>query len=582
MLIETSQNHALPDVPSLLSMLSSIAVQNGNPGKGKRPNSSAGALATHGRGDMKAWPAPSADLLRELLNELPNDPGGPYDDRDDWQRVGHAVKGAAMQGGCEAEARGAFLEWSARNCGDPDHDAAFWDGCRQPRTGWGTLMRELQDKNPAGHDRIKLAVAQHDFAQHSLGNISALNAAPFGPVVPVNPADIPPRRFLYGKTVIAEYISMIVAPGGTGKSAFALVEAVAMATGRELLAGDKPHRPLRVWMHNGEDSDDEQARRLEAAMKFHGVTHVDLAGRLFMTSGRSMKICLARQGKDGPELVPGVVEGLIERITEHGMEVLMLDPLGAFHTLPENSNEAANVLMDGLRQIAHHTGVAVVLVHHTGKIAARDMGGAGAGAARGASAFVDAARNVRQLALTTTTDANKLGVAPGDAWRYVSVSNGKANLAPLAARTWIRLESVLLGNGTREYPEGDNVQTVSRWEVPSKADVSRSDLRRIQQAIAENPSRARSAATAESWVGYLIADVLELDIGSPGTKADDLLPNQSFDRTEVTRVLAEGVACGALIKVSEYDPGDRKQRPFIRVGTPVPDAPDAETEGGPE
>jgi hypothetical protein len=83
-------------------------------------------------------------------------------------------------------------------------------------------------------------------------------------------------------------------------------------------------------------------------------------------------------------------------------------------------------------------------------------------------------------------------------------------------------------------------------------------------------------------VGYLIADVLELDIGAPGTKADDLLPNQTFDRAEVTRVLAEGLACGALIKASDYDSGDRKQRPFIRVGTPVSDAPEAATEGGPE
>lgn len=205
-------------------------------------------------GPKTGWAAPSADLLRMAVMLVPNDTGQ-FDDRDDWARLGHAVKGAAIAAGCESEGRVIWLEWCGKWSGpsDPDHDARFWDTCGTPHVGWGTIMQTLERTNPAGRKVLHDAEAKHAFAQSAIATQTALSGFQLTPVGALNPAKIPPRQWLYGRSVIAGFVSALVAPGGAGKSALAMVEAVAMATGHELLAGDKPVAPLRVWYHNAED-----------------------------------------------------------------------------------------------------------------------------------------------------------------------------------------------------------------------------------------------------------------------------------------------------------------------------------------
>ena len=48
-----------------------------------------------------------------------------------------------------------------------------------------------------------------------------------------------------------------------GKSSIDMVEAIAMATCRNLL-GEQPGERLRVWYHNGDDDMDEIDRRIAA------------------------------------------------------------------------------------------------------------------------------------------------------------------------------------------------------------------------------------------------------------------------------------------------------------------------------
>src|SRR5690606_4620106 len=55
------------------------------------------------------------------------------------------------------------------------------------------------------------------------------------PFIPVDPATIPPREWLYGRHLMRKFVSVTVAPGGVGKSSLAIVEAVAMASGKPLL-----------------------------------------------------------------------------------------------------------------------------------------------------------------------------------------------------------------------------------------------------------------------------------------------------------------------------------------------------------
>lgn len=555
---------------TLSRKIDDIASRLSLPGKGMGTTSARYGAPNHKgeSGERKSGhAAPSADLLRLALEYLPND--GPFDSRDEWIRVVHAVKGACMAGSIEAEGREAFLEWSARWSGsDPAKDAAAWDTIKSPRTGWGTLMRMLEQVNPEGRAKLKTAEANAVFAAAPVRNHSTTVTTPFAPVAPFSPAALPPRPWLYGRGYIAGVVSLLVASGGTGKSALAMVEAVAMVTGRELLAGEKPHRKLRVWFHNAEDSQDEMLRRLAATMKHHSIQHAELGDGLFITSGRDMDLTLARLEEKGrPIIVPGVVDDIVVRLKEYKINVLLLDPLGALHTLPENSNEAINLLMGALREIAERANVAVVLVHHTSKSAAMDMAGVGAAASRGASALVDAARVVRQMAAMTEKEAREFGVCVDTRRQYVRVDNGKANLAPAENARWLRLVNVPLENRTQDYPDGDHVQAVERWEPPTQGPkLSIAQIVDIQTALtAAGENERRVSSRGKSWVGYLIAQVLGLDIGLHGTKSAHRTPEQVFSRNEVAGIIAAGLKSGWLRQTEEKG-SDRKLHACISAG----------------
>ncbi len=564
----------------LRDALTKIAAQLVLPGRGSGPARAGASPSANVTPDKAAFLEP----FNMLMDGLPNPD---HISRDEQVSVAHAVHGAVDGTGFEAEGRDAFLDWSARWTwgGDPAHDEQIYDTIRESRLGWTWLRGFAAQLDMPLARRVAHADAKAVFGAAPLdpadvdalasrmpsGSAAARALAGFTltPVTAPAPAQIPPRQWLYGRSVIAGFPSVLVAPGGTGKSALTLAEGLAMASGKTLFAGEKPVRPLRVWMHNAEDPQDEQLRRLAAAQAHYGISDAEIGGRLFMTSGRELPLCLARMGRNGPEVVPGVVERLVDLMLDAKVDVLVLDPLGATHSLPENDNTAVNVLVGALRQIADRTGAAVVCVHHTSKVAGADMGAAGANAARGASALVDGARIVRQLVRMSEAEAKKFGIAEDERHQYVRVENGKANLAPAAKARWRRLASVPLNNGTAEYPAGDTVAVVEDWKPRDPMVGTPSDLHRVQAAIQSATAKPRAAVQSPSWVGYLIANALGMDVGKPGTKAVDRTPEQARAFRDVSDMLDGWLSDGGLRVVSEFDPRAKRDVNCITDGEPA-------------
>lgn len=176
--------------------LDALALRTGVPGTGGGGvvSGTASRVVASGGEAKTPWAAPSADLLRTALSELPNQPGGPFDARDAWVNIGHAVKGASVAGGFEGEGREAFLEWSAQCGGDQGKAERFWDSCGTPHVGWGAIMQALETHNPAGATRVKGAAAAASFSQQAAQNIQALSATLIQPVPPFDPSKIPPRQ----------------------------------------------------------------------------------------------------------------------------------------------------------------------------------------------------------------------------------------------------------------------------------------------------------------------------------------------------------------------------------------------------
>lgn len=155
------------------------------------------------------------------------------------------------------------------------------------------------------------------------------------------------------------------------------------------------------------------------------------------------------------------------------IDVLIIDPFVSAHQVSENDNGAVDLVAKALANLAHRSGCAVELVHHT-----RELGGEGATseAARGASALLAAARSGR--ALTPMTDDQRVEAGlRGDTATFFSITRDKANLAPAGNRTWRRIAPVELGNG-------DVVGAAEQWQWPDTFDgFSASDLLAVQKAI---------------------------------------------------------------------------------------------------
>src|SRR6266436_6703213 len=61
-----------------------------------------------------------------------------------------------------------------------------------------------------------------------------------------DPSTIPLRDWIYGKHMLRGIVSMTIASGAVGKTSLKIVEALALATGRQLLGVEVP-KPCRVW-----------------------------------------------------------------------------------------------------------------------------------------------------------------------------------------------------------------------------------------------------------------------------------------------------------------------------------------------
>jgi hypothetical protein len=370
-------------------------------------------------------------------------------------------------------------------------------------------------------------------------------------------AGIPPREWLYGTSLIRRFVTLLVAPGGVGKSALALGQCVALATGRGFL-GETVHHPAATWMLNLEDPVDELHRRLAALLIRHRVERAELDGRLFLHSGRTRRVCMARPGPDGGMVVFPDREAVILAARARGIGCIMVDPFIKSHGLEENSNTDMDAAATAWAEVAEATGAAVQLIHHVRKPAPGANPAADVDAARGGKALTDAARVALLLAPMTPQEAEALGVTEAERWRHVRLDDAKSNMAPKAARaSWYRLDTVHLGNGTPAYPSGDNVAAISAWAAETVwSRLTPAGCNRALDAIAAGPEEGvryasqRRGRGTERWAGRVLMDLLQVN------------------ETQAVEVIGAWLKSGLLIEENYRDCVQRK----TRVGVVVIDA----------
>jgi hypothetical protein len=308
--------------------------------------------------------------------------------------------------------------------------------------------------------------------------------------------DIKPREWIYGTHMIRKYVSLIVAPGGVGKSSWVIGEAICMASNRDLL-GDEVHQgSKRVWVYNLEDPRDELQMRVQAFMSHHGISMKDIAGRLYVDSGRDQELCIAMEDRDGSRLIHPIIDQIVAEIQRRKIDVVIIDPFVSSHRINENDNGAIDMVAKAWGRVADAANCAVVLVHHTRKMTAGRH--ADAESARGAVSLIGAARSVRVFSRLSESEAAELGITES-AGRYGKWYDDKNNLAPCAGRErYYHMVSHTLPNG-----ESVGVPVLHDVVPPRKATFTDAELNKIYEAMGEEHGANPQSSDSLSRVAAL-------------------------------------------------------------------------------
>jgi hypothetical protein len=377
------------------------------------------------------------------------------------------------------------------------------------------------------------------FAQPQPSEPKLVRATPFvwRPV-----AQIPKRKWLYGKHLLRKFVSVDVAAGGVGKSSLKVGEAITMAAGREIYGKVLPEGPLTVWLYNLEDPVEEMERRLHATAQRFNIEPSVTGNRLYVDSGRDQPLIIATETQDGAQIARPVVEDLIAEMIDRKIDVLIVDPFISSHAVSENDNNAIDLVAREWNVIAERTGAAINLVHHVRK---QNGAEATADSARGASALIGKARSVVVYNRMTSDEAIALNVPEDERRFFFRVDNDKANLAPPDSTDWYRMNNVDLENG-------DSVGVACAWSPPDAFDgITTQHLIRAQQAI--GAGKWRENAQAKAWAGFAIAPVLDLN------------PDDKRDRKRLGTILKKWVSEGVLRIVIDEDE-KRMEKEFVVVG----------------
>jgi hypothetical protein len=365
--------------------------------------------------------------------------------------------------------------------------------------------------------------------------------------------NIPPRGWLLGNTFCRGFVSGLIGEGAAGKTALRLAQCLAIATGRSDLTGEHVFVRGNVLLLVLEDGRAEIMRRLRAAMLHHKIDKEDIKGRLFVATLETFNEKLATNVNG--ETRTGALKAMLEStIDERKIDLTVIDPLKRAHGIPENDNTGMDYVAALLTEIAVTRDCAVDAPYHQTK-GGSEPGNADRG--RGASSYKDAGRLIYTMTPMSKQEAQTLGVDETERRSLRRIDSAKVNLCPPGETRWFQLISVALGNGTEDYPSGDEVQSVEVWTPPDvfrllTIRVINQILDQIDNGLPGDPPGRRYSPTPRDSDRAAWAVVQE---HSPG-----------LTKEQCQHVIKTWVKNEVLKPESYHDPEQRRERQGLIVG----------------
>lgn len=351
---------------------------------------------------------------------------------------------------------------------------------------------------------------------------------------------VPTRDFLdSGSFFPMRNVSGLSGDGGVGKTLAALQLAVATASTDLLWLGFDILHHGRVLFLSAEDDRDEVHIRLAGICEAEGIDLHSLDENLAFLHAAGHDVVLAVEEKGG-RVKPTETFARLRRACEKVRpKLLILDPAANLFAVNENSRSAALSCIGLLRNLAIDFDMHVLLLAHP------SLSGMNSGSGTsGSTSWNNAMRS--RLYLTTRRNANggddEEEIDPDV--RYLTPK--KSNYSKLGEAIPLRWEDGRFVRTDDERPfDGVNVGHLEQVRAAFRNGEWRYDER------------------AGNWGGYLIAEIIEVDIGR-GKKVRDLTKMEKAGRVKVKSIIS-GWMRSEQIGIVERPGPDRHPCQFFRA-----------------
>ena len=245
----------------------------------------------------------------------------------------------------------------------------------------------------------------------------------------IHQQDPPAYQYVLPALPLAE-VGALIAPGGTGKSMYALQCCYAIAGGDPSFFGT-PLTCGPVAYLSFEDQATTLQVRLHHIAK--NMPHVDLAKaerhvHIFDLSTKVVDIL-----ND-----PSICQVITHMLQERQCRLCFIDTLSGIHKGDENSNSDMATLIACLRQIAQAAQCSIVYLHHTNKAAALQGNIHLQQSSRGASSLTDNIRWQSFMTTMTEEEAKALQIPPQLKTTFVKFGVCKVNYGAPPADIWYK------------------------------------------------------------------------------------------------------------------------------------------------
>ena len=228
---------------------------------------------------------------------------------------------------------------------------------------------------------------------------------------------------------------LIIAPGATGKSFWSLQAAISVASGTKVFGVNATAGDV-VYLSAEDPADIVKNRLRDMAVYLSPDERTKTAQNCYVIDIRGKRTDIMNE-KTRMEIIAMC----------RGARLIIVDTLNRVHGLNENDNGEMAVFISQIESIAVETGAAILMCHHTSKMAHLEGRGNEQQSARGASALVDNTRFTGYVSKMTKEQSNELSlhengrpIGDDSRDRYVQFGVAKQNYGEPVSACWHRRE----------------------------------------------------------------------------------------------------------------------------------------------